>query len=422
MQKSRRREKKQAIFYQRSKALQNEFALINLVTVRESVRGKLDKLIKDVKMQSRVCDQACMAEIFNLITSVREATYDLLDSVAIWQQGFTSNIRPQLLNIDYLVDMTWSMDFFSATHLRREFSFQLGAGNFMLLPLPTVGRTKRPYKVSKELGEALHNFANPTEHRLVKCYHILLNCMPQEDFKKMMAINYWMKHKWVPNIEVEKVIQVVKAAKKMDMLSMLMRGELPVPAESPKLLATTIITETSNSRAAGDDILNDVDSASSAVPATISSPNRSPSRACTVSLFNPDGSVLFDLDRKKAVFESGASPDAFLSEPFVERRASPLRQSRPTRKDSQSPIRKLSVNQDEIFSDDSEDERIAIERKRQKKATALYKRPDVEDDASSPVRGRREKPLADAKTIEEKAAHMSINTHLLRENWNNKPR
>jgi len=69
----------------------------------------------------------------------------------------------------------------------------------------------------------------------------------------------------------------------------------------------------------------------------------------------------------------------------------------------------------EIFSDDSEDERI--KKAARAKKSSLYKRPDYEEEQSSPGRIRREKALAEAKTIEEKAARMSINTSILRETW-----
>jgi hypothetical protein len=213
---------KHAIFFQKSKALQNEFMLINVVTVREAVRGKLEKLIRDIKMNSRVCDEACQTELFNLVTSVREATYDLLDSVAIWQQGFTKNIRPQLLNIDYLCDMVSSLEFVSATHLRRTYSFQLGMGNFMLLPLPTVGKSKPPTPLSRELCEALHNFGHPCEHKLVKAYTILLNCMSQSEFKKIFCIDHWMHNRWKPNIVIRDYYTILD---KKEIMAKLMRGE-----------------------------------------------------------------------------------------------------------------------------------------------------------------------------------------------------
>lgn len=445
-----RQTEKKAIFYQRSKALQNEFALINLVTVREAARSKLDKLLRDIKIQSRVCDQPCMAEVFNLIDSVREATYDLVDSVAVWQQGFTQNIRPQLMNIDYLVEMIWSMEFVSATHLRREFRFQLGAGNFMLLPLPTVGRKQKPYVVSKELAQALHRFANPIEHRLLKCYHILLGCMPKETYKKAMQLNYWMNNRWKPNIELDGWVARPKE-ENLDLLTMLLRGMVPPTAQSAAAVAdessaAVPVDDTQiQNEFGGDDEFASPGSpnrkasvygvgsplqgrkASVAAGGGSASPSSSPLRASyTLEIPVPGGSVLI-FEKKEDIFSPGGgvvAPEGLLPEYFSARAASPLRPPRGTRAESpemrkrQNRRAKLLAEgkeaEEEIFSDDSEDERIKRDNRDKKK---LYKRPEQKEEDTSPGRVRREKALAEAKTIEEKAARMSFNTNLLRDTW-----
>ena len=448
------RAEKQAIFYQRSKSMQNEFALINLVTVREAIRGKLDKLLRDIKMQSRVCDQPCMVEVFNLVTSVRESTYDLVDSVAIWQQGFTQNIRPQLLNIDYLLDLASSMEFVSATHLRREFRFQLGAGNFMLLPLPTVGRKQKPYRVSKELAQALHNFANPTEHRLVKCYQILLNCMPKEHFKKIMSIDYWMQNRWRPNIEIIGYF-VKPKEEKIDLLQMLLRGQVPTTtttASSPTPAATTAAEAAEEDADADADADADLEGnlagsrpqspsrkASVAVARSSPSPVRPgspsplrPTRKLEIEIPGAGGtSTVLTFERKVDVFAPGGGAEEDVFESYSPLRTSPLRPPRTARAESpvvrkrQSAMARALEHGEalaggDIFSDDSEDERIkreARDQRRKKKAATGGTGGDVADSPSPVGRGRREKPLAEAKTIEEKAARMSINTQSLRETW-----
>jgi hypothetical protein len=430
---------KHAIFFQKSKALQNEFMLINVVTVREAVRGKLEKLIRDIKMNSRVCDEACQTELFNLVTSVREATYDLLDSVAIWQQGFTKNIRPQLLNIDYLCDMVSSLEFVSATHLRRTYSFQLGMGNFMLLPLPTVGKSKPPTPLSRELCEALHNFGHPCEHKLVKAYTILLNCMSQSEFKKIFSIDHWMHNRWKPNIVIRDYYTILD---KKEIMAKLMRGE----AISDEEMA--FITGKQRSSNKPGEGMSEEEAAKAAAqeeaaikaelarkvalakgkplpPPYPTSPIR---REGTIEIPNPEepGEILALLEKKELVFEPGISFTAVLADPLPQRHSSPVRPSRLTREESPERIAKVAAKmaleseEDAIFSDDSEDERIKLEARRRKAKKPLYKRPvqDGEGDGGQDVtRGRREKPLAEPKTIEEKAARMSINTTLLRESW-----
>lgn len=441
---------KKAIFYQRSKALQNEFALINLVTAREAARGKLDKLLRDIKIQSRVCDQPCMAEVFNLIDNVREATYDLVDSVAVWQQGFTQNIRPQLMNIDYLVEMIWSMEFVSGTHLRREFRFQLGAGNFMLLPLPTVGRKQKPYVVSRDLAQALHRFANPIEHRLLKCYHILLGCMPKETYKKAMQLDYWMNNRWKPNIELNGWVARPKE-ENLDLLTMLLRGMVPPTTQSGAAVAdessaAAPVDDTQTQNEFGGDEVESPGSSnrkasvygvgsplqgrksSVAAGGGSGSPSSSPLRASyTLEIPVPGGSVL-TFEKKEDIFSPGGgvvAPEGLLPEYFPSRAASPLRPPRGARADSPEMRKRQNRRaellaegkevEEEMFSDDSEDERIKRATREKKK---LYKRPEPkEEEDTSPGRVRREKALAEAKTIEEKAARMSFNTNLLRDTW-----
>ena len=410
-QPPRRTGEKQAIFYQKSKALQNEFMLIQLVTVRESVRGKLEKLVTAVKTLSRPLDEACMIEMFGLIHNVREATCDLLNAVATWQQGFTHNIRPQMLNIDYLVDMTNSMEFFSSCNLRKEWRFQLGTGNFMLLPLPTVGRTQKPRAVSKEMREALKQFANPTEHRLVTCYTQLLNCMEPEVFKKMMPIHQWMKNRWVPNIEKE------PRGLKMDPWSRMMRGEIDGSEYKALLLREQLAAaEAQHASAAASGFAEARRKAltpTSAEVASEAAADANPMEAvAALRLESPE--------RPKTA--SNKDPFAFIPAPST--RTSPLRPDRPTRADifrqhSQQRQQQLQQQHDP-FSDDSEDE--ARKRKVREKKKELYKPPARDDDGDdSPKRGLREAKLEPPKTIEEKAARSLVNTRLLRETWNAPP-
>ena len=190
----------QAIFFQRSKSLQSEFALITLVTVREEIKSKLEKIISDANMQLRPLDQACILETLTLINQMRDATFNLVDAVKVWQQGFTSNIRPQLMQCDYLIAMISSMIFVSSSGLRRLFNFQFGVGwNFLMLPCPNP-RTKDAIKISPDLAKQILLFARPAEHRLINCYQILLNCLPEKAFRKIIAIEDWLDNAWVPRV------------------------------------------------------------------------------------------------------------------------------------------------------------------------------------------------------------------------------
>ena len=67
--------------------------------------------------------------------------------------GFTKNIRPKLYEIDYLVTMINTLDFVSATPLRRKLNFQLGKGNCLLLPLINSQTVRRVTDVNEELGK-----------------------------------------------------------------------------------------------------------------------------------------------------------------------------------------------------------------------------------------------------------------------------
>ena len=98
-------EEPKAIFWQKSAMVANEFSLISLVTLREGFLKKLKKCISDVKSNLRTLDLECITETFQLVHQVRETTYDLVEGVLAWQQGFTKNIRPQLMSVDYLVDL-----------------------------------------------------------------------------------------------------------------------------------------------------------------------------------------------------------------------------------------------------------------------------------------------------------------------------
>ncbi len=194
-------EEPKAIFFQKSKSLQAEFGLISLVTQREQLVNSLKKLVQDMAVGSRKQDCGAVTEFFTLIHKIREATCDLVEGVLAWQQGFTQNIRPQLMSVDYLVTMITSVMFVSGSTMKKLFAFSLGPfGNIFMLPAPVVTTTRPPHKCDEALLAMVHNFANPDELRMINCYKILKNCLAAKDFDRLHPIEYWMNNKWAPHV------------------------------------------------------------------------------------------------------------------------------------------------------------------------------------------------------------------------------
>ncbi len=190
-----------AIFEQKSKNLQSEFALISLVTLREELVGQMKALVQNMAVGTRKIDCGCVTEFFGLIHKMRESTYDLVEGVQAWQNAFTHNIRPQMMSVDYLVTMIHSTDFVSGSSLRRTFTFSLSAfGNIFMLAQPIISTSRPPNKCDDMLMDYIHHFANPDELRMINCYKILKNCLPPNEFDRLMPISYWMNNKWKPHV------------------------------------------------------------------------------------------------------------------------------------------------------------------------------------------------------------------------------
>jgi hypothetical protein len=213
-------EEPKAIFWQKSKMTANEFALISMVTLREQLLKKLKKCISDVKNNFRDLDLACITETFQLVHAVRESTYDLVEGVQAWQQGFTKNIRPQLMSVDYLVELIDCMQFFGQSGLRRTFIFTTGLpGNIFLLPMPAMAGKKPPNRCDEALMSAVQNFANPDEARIIRCLKILQNSLPPHEFKRIMPLPMWFNNKWEPNVVLvprEKALEWFKVSDGLD--------------------------------------------------------------------------------------------------------------------------------------------------------------------------------------------------------------
>ncbi len=187
------------IFHQKSTSLQQEYALVDLTVKREVAVEQLSKLIFDVNNKFRENDDDCILETFILFNKLRNCTFDLIEGVLKWQQGFTQSIRPQLCEIDYLVKMIDKIEFVSSTALRRLYNFQFRLGNIFLLPFINP-RKIEPHIINKRLARQVVNFAFPSEERLVKNYQILINSLPPAVFKKILPLDSWLENKWQPQV------------------------------------------------------------------------------------------------------------------------------------------------------------------------------------------------------------------------------
>jgi hypothetical protein len=187
------------IFHQKSTSLQQEYALVDLTVKREVAVEQLSKLIFDVNNKFRENDDDCILETFTLFNKLRNCTFDLIEGVLKWQQGFTQSIRPQLCEIDYLVKMIDKIEFVSSTALRRMYNFQFRLGNIFLLPFINP-RKIEPHIINKKLARQVVNFAFPSEERLVKNYQILINTLPPAVFKKILPLDSWLENKWQPQV------------------------------------------------------------------------------------------------------------------------------------------------------------------------------------------------------------------------------
>ena len=187
------------LFFQKSKSTQEEFALLNFTVKREIAIEKLAKNIHDVNNKLRENSNEVILESFTLFNNVRVATFELIEAVNNWQQAFTKAFRPQLKESDYLIKMVGKIEFVSSTCLRRLYNFQFKEGNIFLLPIFNP-RKVEPHEVDLHLGKQCIDFAFPSEERLIKCYKILLNCLPPAAFHRIIPIEEWLSKRWRPPI------------------------------------------------------------------------------------------------------------------------------------------------------------------------------------------------------------------------------
>ena len=208
-----------AVFFQQSKATQDEFQLIEFVTTREKYIRKLDSAIREVKEGRKGKDDPLM--IFKIIkgmNDVRQATVELLFAISKWQETFTKPIRPQIMECDYIIErIIKHIDFVNSSHVRKLFHFQILRGNALLLPFPkndlsniikSGGKIDNIEQLviavsSQEIANELSKFMSPDENVVIKCYQILINCLPDEVFSKVLVpLDRWLIHSWDPQIKV----------------------------------------------------------------------------------------------------------------------------------------------------------------------------------------------------------------------------
>jgi hypothetical protein len=190
-----------AIYFQRTKAVQEEFTLIGVVTEREELIGKLQAIIRDVKEERRDCEDDTILETFKLFNQVRFSTIKAIKAISRWQDSFTRQIRPLIFGGDYIVQkLLKHVNFVNSSKMRRIFNFQFFRGNPLLLPFPNLS-TQAPIKVSPQLGKEIRDFAFPNENDVVQAYQILLNSLPDEVYKEqLVSLNQWLIEPWTPRI------------------------------------------------------------------------------------------------------------------------------------------------------------------------------------------------------------------------------
>lgn len=203
-----------AIYFQKSKVVQEEFKLIELTTVRELYVEQLKNIIDAINDERRKEDDESTLEQFTLFNKIRASTIDLIRAISVWQESFTKPLRPQLMECDYIVmKMIKHMDILNGTKLRRTFNFQFLRGNTLLLPFPNP-KTIQPIKVSSALGEQIHMFANPNEEDLIFCYQFLINCLPDDIYANRLAsLNKWLIEGWIPRVWISDTIPKLKRSK-----------------------------------------------------------------------------------------------------------------------------------------------------------------------------------------------------------------
>ena len=191
-----------AIFYQKSEVVQEEYKLIELVTLRETEINYLQKtLIGEVNEGRCKLDDNVILKTFESFNKVRRYTIDLLKGISKWQESFVRPIRPKLLDCDYIIDrLCYHINFINTSNIRKIFNFRFMKGNVLLLPYPSSSKIE-PIFVNNELLLQIKEFIQPNEDDIIICYQILVNCLPDDIYKNDVAsLKDWLINCWIPRI------------------------------------------------------------------------------------------------------------------------------------------------------------------------------------------------------------------------------
>jgi len=191
-----------AIFYQKSEVVQEEYRLIELVTLRETEINYLQKtLIGEVNEGRCKLDDNITLKTFESFNKVRRYTIDLLKGISKWQESFVRPIRPKLLDCDYIIDrLCHHINFINTSSIRKIFNFRFMKGNVLLLPYPSSSKIE-PIYVNNELLLQIKEFIQPNEEDIIICYQILINCLPDDIYKNDVAsLKDWLINCWIPRI------------------------------------------------------------------------------------------------------------------------------------------------------------------------------------------------------------------------------
>lgn len=195
-----------AIYYEDNPAQGEEFKMVQLTTKRDILIEKLIDIVSKVSyavdvMKISKVDDALLVECFALHNAVREATFDLIDQISKWQQGFTQSRRPKLNETDYILKMPSTIEFFCNSVLSRLFKYLIKSGDILLLPVPRRLKSK-PIQVVQQLGDQIRTFCYPSRERILTAYRILQECVSEKYLTSFLPIEEWMKNPWCPVIEV----------------------------------------------------------------------------------------------------------------------------------------------------------------------------------------------------------------------------
>jgi hypothetical protein len=217
-----------------------EFHLVRIATVRESLMEQLSNLIRSVNLQQRLHDDSCILETFVLLNEIRNATFQLCDAIEKWQAPLTKITNPQLFGSDYIGCMSKTQDLLINVKVRRLYHFYIGSGNILMLPLLSAASTDlkstKESPLSPELLEQMKLFAEPSKEKVLQFYQMLKKYLSKKAFKQILPLDQWLQNSWtVPFPLLEGSLTTVKS--KSNVSRSQSQGYLELKDEVPLLVA-----------------------------------------------------------------------------------------------------------------------------------------------------------------------------------------